>query len=406
MTRRHPEDDPRRASEDRIQTAQRRSEEVKRLMEEVLGHPSLDALTLLEEEERFQRCDLIAALLFLGRTLGDALPPECLRGPLYTASAKLVILEDMDPEGLDASLAVHRAGAWCVVGLACHLGSNPEAAEGAYLEAARLYTGAGHRIERGTLCFLLGKLRHDTLRHDEALALLGRAVAIFGETAGEEDEAEVREAWLSSLLGIGKIHLEEGDPYQALPALVLARQRSREGGDPAACAEADLCLAWCYADLGQRSQAEVLLSEAEGFTSRVSSNRWTDLRWLQGRVEGRLGHLSRATRELQHACADLRASGTLEDAALATLELAALLVRQSRGAEARIALGELAAVFLDDDRLDAVIGALLSFLQAIEQGDAIAEAMPRTVFRLRRLARRRPSPEAAACAPATNGLVH
>jgi hypothetical protein len=90
------------------------------------------------------------------------------------------------------------------------------------------------------------------------------------------------------------------------------------------------------------------------------------LRWLEGKIASALGHFSEAESFLRGVQKDLIARELGYDAALLSLDLAAIYARQGRGPEMRRLAEEMLPIFRSRDIHREAIAALFVFQKAAE----------------------------------------
>jgi tetratricopeptide (TPR) repeat protein len=164
---------------------------------------------------------------------------------------------------------------------------------------------------------LLASQRH----FDDALALLGRAAAVYGELGEEAEQARL-------LVKKGIYHGYAARPGEAIQALEEAVARIDPAADPELALEAAHSLAWFYMDAGRWRQSRALL-----WSHRVLYERHgqgvlaAKRRWLQGRIDAFRGELGTAEQQLTAALSGLAEAGLGYAAAIACLDLASVWLR-------------------------------------------------------------------------------
>lgn len=238
-------------------------------------------------------------------------------------------------------------------------------------------------------------------RLDEADDALGRAVELFAEDgcdsllgvrlldclaslAGDRRRFEVA---CGALVLVHEFHRRHGDLHSAGRALlklgiytgyagepegaVRLIERSRElldpARDPALIVSAVHSELWFLVDCGQVREARKLLflerprlSEAPGRLNQVK------IRWLEGKIDAGIGKLDRAEAALAEVRLGLAGAGLGYQAAIASVDLAAVLLRQRRAAEARDLVADCVKVFAAIRVEREALGALLVLRRACE----------------------------------------
>ncbi|HVT16588.1 MAG TPA: hypothetical protein VHQ90_10485 [Thermoanaerobaculia bacterium] len=139
---------------------------------------------------------------------------------------------------------------------------------------------------------------------------------------------------------------------------------------------------------GRHEEAETLLREvaelAPGFASRLDRLR---LRWLDGRIAAGRGRIDRAIALLRQVRADFAREGISYDAALVSLELAALLAERRATAEVKALARHLVPVFRAQGVRREALAALALFRRAAEEEAVTPELARRLAEELRGSAR-------------------
>jgi len=224
---------------------------------------------------------------------------------------------------------------------------------------------------------LEGSLRRGQRRFGEAEKLLQRAVAL---AVAAEDRLRV----VRVLLTLGSLYCQWGLPERALGLADAAASAL-----PPEAPER-LRLATCHnrlfylCDLGEHEVAADLLVEARSLYQRFD-DPWTinRLRWLEGKIARGLGRLDDALGQLSLAREWFAVSGSLYDAALVSLELAALYLDEGRTAAVRRLSQEMVGTFrFLGVRREALAAAAL-FAEAAERERVTAELVARLALYLR-----------------------
>lgn len=279
---------------------------------------------LIEEGREYQSfalCELLCAES--ARTAADSAQKAVELAELALLVARLVPGEPGWRARLEGYSGGHLANA-------IRVGGALQLAEQNLAPALRLWE-AGAPSDPGILdpirlLDLEASLRKDQRRLSEALALLDRALAtspapeatgrLLIKKAGTLEKLGRHEEALAILAEAGP--RVEGTDNPRLPVVV------RFG------VIVNLC------GLGRYDEAERLLPEVQ--TMVASQGKRLDLlrlRWLEGRVAGGLGRIDEAAGKLASVKEEFADLGIAYDAALATLELAVLLLDHRRTAEVR-----------------------------------------------------------------------
>jgi tetratricopeptide (TPR) repeat protein len=212
-----------------------------------------------------------------------------------------------------------------------------------------------------------GILHKDERRFREAESLLTRSAVMF-QLAGDRVEAA------RPLLTLGLGYYDQ----QLLAKAIETTEASLVFVQPESEPRLYLCgrfnLAVFYAESGRDEAAAALLAEDEALYHDFP-DRWTALRkrWLLGRIALRRGDLGEAEAAFLEVRAGFLDQGIGYDAAMVSLELALVYLRQSRTAELRNLAEEMHAVFAAEDVHREALAALLLFQEAVRTEALTAE---------------------------------
>jgi tetratricopeptide (TPR) repeat protein len=215
---------------------------------------------------------------------------------------------------------------------------------------------------------LLGSLRKDQRRFREAAKLLKRAAMQFGLIEAHDDAAR-------ALINLGAVYNHQKDVGLAIDttreALALLGRESE--------LRLHLCglynLAFYLTGAGRFEEAAEVLEVNEGLFRRFPEP-WTQLRvlWLRGDIAAGLGDAVAAERAYVETRDGFVAQGIGYDAAMVSLDLAALYLRQGRRAEVRRLAEEMVPLFQAQDVHREALAALRLFQEAARQDRLTVEA--------------------------------
>ncbi len=254
------------------------------------------------------------------------------------------------------------ARAWAALGNVRRIVSDLAQAEEAFTEAVRrLESGSGDLLEEGTVARMLGTLRHDQRRFEEAVRCFDRAIRTY-RLAG--DRHLVGRALAEKARALG----ESGHPDQMVSGLRQAVQLLDPQREPRVLLAAQHNLTWALTESGRLDEALSLLGEILPLHAR--SGKPMDLlrlRWLEGKLAQAQGELERA----EAAFGEVR-RGFLDrkipyDAAVASLDLAAVLYEQGRLGEMKRLAAESLPVFRALGVHREALAALAMFEKAVEK---------------------------------------
>jgi tetratricopeptide (TPR) repeat protein len=290
------------------------------LLDELARVPQDRQLVLVEEGERFANPRLVQILIDRSYTARYA-DPEAM---LHWARMARTIATLCTPEAVGSAgkLSDLRAKAWGQYGNALRVaGRLPEAEEAMLTAQGFLKTGTGDPALKAHLGEQSASLHTFQRRFDAAIASLSEAAEIFcrlGET----------HAFARTLVEKAIASIYAGKAESAVDLLNRAIPLVDHEGDPHLLLAACHNLVRCYIDLEQPEQALSLYSEAQDLY-REFSDPLILLRagWQEGQLLRDLGHLRNAEALLVHAQQGFLDRGLIYDAALVSLDLAALYLK-------------------------------------------------------------------------------
>lgn len=319
---------------------------------------------LFRNSKRFHSLALAREILHAGHQHAYDDPPAGAR--MVRAGFDLIDL--LDPERYGERLLDDlRARGWALMGDCYRRAGDLKTAEAAMRRAGRLVRDTADPEELATYKYLLGVLSKDQRRYERALKLFEQARRLSEEIGDRVKLAKV-------LTSSGLLRMDRGEPELALPLLLDASALLDDVEDKRLALFVPLNLANCLADLGDYAGA---LEAFQGCRDRsaASTESYVRLRarWIEGRITAGLGDSDRAEDLLFGARAEYVERGQIYNAALISLDLAALYARQGRSAELKALAEEMAAVFVAQDVPAEAIAALAFFRQAVEQERATEE---------------------------------
>ncbi len=332
--------------------------------DEVLGDPRLHSWGLFE--------------LLIERSWETTIPD-----PVHAEELGLLALrlsERLDLSRYGAELIEDlRARAWAHVGNACRTRSELHGAEEAFGKAFdHLEKGTGDALERAILLDLLGSLRRDQRRFQEAVDLLRKAVSIFLRI-GDRHRAG------RSLINMATVHYHAGNPEASIPVLYQSLDLIDAEQEPRLLICARHNLATYLADAGRAVEARDLYRETRplyrDFGEPFIQNR---RQWLKGKIARALGSAVRAESLFLKAREGFLAEGIPYDTALVSLELATLYAEQGRTADLQRLAEEIVPVFASRKIHREALAALVFLKQAIEAQAASLEVIVRVAAFLKR----------------------
>jgi len=215
---------------------------------------------------------------------------------------------------------------------------------------------------------LEASLRIAQRRFPEALALLDRASTLC---ATERRDLH----WSGRLLVTKALAMGEmGEPESAIEMLAEAASLLDAERDPRLILCVQHNLVWNFTTVGRYEEAEAMLPELWALSRELGNPLdLLRLRWAQGRIEAGLGRTDPAILtfcELQQQFAE---RGMAFDAALVSLELAALYAEADRISEVKELAREMVAIFQAHDVSREALAALLLFERVAARRRATAK---------------------------------
>lgn len=257
-------------------------------------------------------------------------------------------------EAAKARVWIHRANTYRVLS---DFRQTEQALQTAELHLSRSWLDP---LDEGLLLETKAVLRRAQGRFEEALRLIETVIAIY---------REINEPHLH-----GRALLIQGLTlqYQGHPALAGECFRASlfllDGTrDPRMVMASQVNLLFCLQESGRSAEAAALLHEAQGVVERAGKR--TDrlrLRWVSARIAVDLSHWEEAERIFLEIRDGFLESSLVFDAALTSLDLAALYIRQGRSAEVKGLAAEMLPVFRSREVHREVLAALIVFQKAAE----------------------------------------
>lgn len=288
----------------------------------------------------------------------------------YDAPERMVLLaeravsvaEELDPMEYGPELTADlRARALAELANAYRVADDHESAERAMRSAVE-WSARGTRdpLLLARIMDLLASLRGGQRRMGEALALLDAVYEIY-ESHGDRHNAG--RALISKGVFIGC----SSDAEQAVVLLSAGLAMIQPAADPKLILSAVHNLVGFLADCRQFRQAQRLLRlSRQVYFAEGDHVNLIKLRWLEARIEAGLGKLDRAEKAFLHVRQELEKAGLEYQAALASLDLAAVWLRQGKVFDTRCLVEELVATFRARRIAREALAALLLLRESFE----------------------------------------
>jgi tetratricopeptide (TPR) repeat protein len=308
------------------------------------------------EEPRFHNWGLYELLLQTARQTifqdyGQA--EEQLRLAVFIAGR----LESRGPGSVEAA----QARALTYLGNALRVRSDFRGADRAFQEAESVLARSWlDPLDEALLLEYKGALRRAQGRFEEALEMLDCAIGLYQEV--NEPHRQGRSLITKGLV-LQYAHSTEAAAGCFRNGLFLIHPPE----EPRLVVVAHYGLIHCMNDSGRFAEAKSLIEEArpvwQGMGRRLDLVR---LRWLEGKVVLGLGRPDEAEEAFLEVRAEFERRGIAYDAALVSLDLAWLYVRQGKTAETKRLAAEMLPIFQSRDVHREALAALIVFQQAAE----------------------------------------
>jgi tetratricopeptide (TPR) repeat protein len=269
-----------------------------------------------------------------------------------------------------------RAYAWGHLGNARRTQGNLAAAEEAFEISDQWWMAgeedAGDVLRYGAvLLHLKGSLRLAQRRFPEALLLLDEAVALYLQGDSERGSAHLAGR---VLIKKGYVLIESGQTESAIAAFQEAEGLVDAERDPRLLFSLRHNLVDALTKAGRYEEGRALLPPVQDLARRFAGQLdQIRLRWVEGRIAAGLGETEAALVALSEVRRGFLDQGIGYDAALVSLELAALLLHLGRTAEVRELAAEMIAIFRAQDVHREALAALSFFQTAAARDAATAE---------------------------------
>jgi tetratricopeptide (TPR) repeat protein len=268
-----------------------------------------------------------------------------------------------------------QAFAWAHFGNARRVqGQDLRSAEEAFSRFGRLWK-AGATSDPGLLseALVLGleaSFRRANRQLLDSLSLLRKALDL-------DPDGSLR---ASLLINLSKTFEQLGFYHDAITKLQEAATLVNSDAEPELCVALYQNLATNLCHLERHREAEPMLPEVRGLVTRLGAEiHQVRVRWLEGKVAAGLGRLAEAEAALGSVRTEFAAREMAYDAALVTMELAALYAAQGRTGEVQLLARQSAVVFSDQGVHAEACRALDLFRQAAEEEVLTAELAQRLV---------------------------
>jgi tetratricopeptide (TPR) repeat protein len=361
------------------------------LWREIEPHPPDRRHALIREGSRFRNWAFFELLVDLSRrTVAD--DPVRAEDLLRLA---LDVAEQLSPEEYGpGSIEAAKARAWTWMGNAWRVRGDFRQADRAFQTAeAFLAQSWLDPLDEALLLELKAPLRRVQGRYDEALELLAEAIAIYREV--NEPHLQGR-----ALMVNGLVLRYQGNLQGAVDCFRTSLFLLDGTRDPRLLVTAQYNLIGCLEAAGRGAEAAALIPETRTLMEQAGTRSdLIRLRWTEGRVALLLEQLAEAEAALLEVRESFVADGRAFDAAQASLDLAALFLRQGRSEETQLLATELIPIFESRDIYREALAAVIVFQQAAAMEQLTAGLIEEIVIYLEQ-ARGNPQLQFRGAAPA------
>lgn len=229
--------------------------------------------------------------------------------------------------------------------------------------------GTGDQRLLARLASLSAALSSAQRRFEEAFRLLDVAYAIYQELGETHDAGRI-------LIARGLYAGYTGDPLDGIRFLLHGLNTIDRALEPKLAFQALHNILLLRVELGEYEQARQALTQMQPlYDYYVSDLERLKLRWVEGKIAAGIGELDQAEAAFMEARLDFDRAGLGYRAALVSLDLVAVWLRQGRTAEIRQLVAELLATFhaVGVER-EALVGILL-LRDAVECEQATVELL-------------------------------
>lgn len=291
----------------------------------------------VRNEPRFQSYGLAEHLVEECRRLWSDDPARAQA----VAELAVTVIGTLDPqEHLAVALADLEAEAWSCVANCLRIRSDVRRVEEIFDLAEELrLQGGGDPVEEAMLLDLRGSYLIDQRRFRTAEKVLRRAIRLFRKAGDRHRQGR-------STMVLARLHRERGETDEAVRALERARGLIDARLEPRARLLVEQNLAVYLREAGRLPEAEKAVEAAHDLAERCGGRLdRLRVRWTHGLLRHAEGALEAAVSSLQAVRAGFVAEGLAYDAALVSLDLAAVVLEAGDRGQARRLAREIVPLF-------------------------------------------------------------
>ena len=366
---------------DRLEEIHREIESATGLLEELVATPGPERPERIRTEVRFHALKLCDLLLARSQEAWFHEPARAVE--LSRLAVEIADWLDVRYYG-EMQVEDERALAWAYLGNAYRIASDLRSAEEALLRAQEHHErGSEDALTGAQILSFMGSLRTSQGRFEEAAELLDQAIAVYREARDRHLEGK-------ALIKKGTILGYVGKYQEAARFVRRGLSRINFLEEPRLLVAARHNLIWYLNESGRHDEALDNLGATRAvYLELGEQTHLIRLRWLEGRIARNLGRLDQAETALREARDGFTERGIGFDAAMASLDLATVYLRQGRTGELKRLAAEMVPVFESRDVHQEALAALLLFRQAADAEEVTLSLLERMSDYLQR-ARRNP----------------
>lgn len=292
-------------------------------------------------------------------------------GMLHLAALACEAADHLDPAVYgEKELFNLRARAWGEYANACRVQDNLPRAEWAMGRALEFHnSGSDAPLLRARLAELTAGLLSHQRRFPAAFQALDLARALHEKHGDPQDAVRV-------LVKRGIYTGRSGDPEMGIHLLAQALQRIDRDRDPKLVFIILHNMLLFRVENGEYREANLQLFEMRPLYSHYAGMvDLIKLRGIEGKIAVGLEDLGRAERSFLYVRSEFERQGQVYHAAVISLDLAAVWLRQGRTAEVKKLVGEMLETFRAEYVARETIAALLMLREALEQDRATMELL-------------------------------
>jgi len=349
--------------EDHVARMEEEQRQARRDLAELLRFPREDRIHRVRRARgRFRSAALVRLLIEESRKHIPAEPKDAFH--LAELARTVTHANPRMPEHFDLIVlaTVHMANA-------CRVGETPRQADDHFLHARHIIQNHGvtHPEVLARVDDLEGSLRKDQRRFEQAEELLTRAAMLYSLVRGMEDAARV-------LLNLGTVYDLRGESQRAIETTRSALDMMPPESEPQIYLCGRFNLACQLFSAGRREEAEESLEIDVDLFHRFA-DPWTRLRltWLHGNLAEARGDTGAAEQCYREARNGFVSEGRGYDAAMVSMDLALLYLRQNRTDAVRQLAEEMVPILAAQDVHREALAALVLFQDAARRDDLTIE---------------------------------